>query len=90
MLLFDTGLFQHLLNIISINFDLTPTANDAFVSIGFTLIVVFSLLVIFALWVAGSGMQYFSAMEANEALFLKERLAMIGHRARIRGLEREG
>ncbi len=90
LLLFDTGLVQHLLNIIGINFNFPPEAALGFVAIGFTFVAIFSLLVIFALWSAGSGMQYFSAMEANEAVFLKERLNMIGKRARIRGLEREG
>ncbi len=89
-LILDTGLVWHLLNIISLNFNFTPTAAAAFEHIGFTFLVMFLFLLCTALWAAGAGMQYFSALEAREAFFLGERLAMIGKRPRIRGLEREG
>jgi hypothetical protein len=89
-LLLDTGLVGHLLNIISINFDFTPAGNSAFQQVGSTFTAMFLFLLCMSLWAAGGGMQYFSALEANEAFFLRERLAMIGKRPRIRGLEREG
>ncbi len=89
-LLLDTGLVGHLLNIVSINFDLSPASNSAFHYIGFTFTGMFLFLLCMSLWAAGGGMQYFSALEANEAFFLRERLAIIGKRPRIRGLEREG
>ncbi|MBK8565491.1 MAG: stage II sporulation protein M [Saprospiraceae bacterium] len=89
-LLLDTGIVWHLLNIICINFNFNPAGALAFQHIGFTLTAMFLFLLCISLWAAGGGMQYFSALEANEAFFLRERLAMIGKRPRIRGLEREG
>ncbi|MCC6724034.1 MAG: stage II sporulation protein M [Saprospiraceae bacterium] len=89
LLIFDAGVLSHLLNIIAINFNFSPAGGAAFSAIGYTFMVVFAHLVILALGVAASSLGYFSAMEAKEAFFLKQRLEMIGKRARIRGLERE-
>lgn len=88
-LILDSGLLSYLLEVISINFHLTDTAAQSFQTVLVTGVSVFVLLLIFALWCIGSGLQYFSILEANEAFFLKKRLEMIGKRERIRGLERE-
>lgn len=89
-IILDTGLLWFLLDIISMNFYLSDEGSQLFQTVAVTGISVFVLLLIFALWVAGMGLQYFSILEANEAFFMKKRLEMIGKRARIRGLEREG
>ena len=88
-LILDTGLLWFLLDILSMNFYLTPEGTQVFEAVAVTGISVFVLLLIFGLWAAGSGLQYFSILEADEAFFLKKRLEMIGKRERIRGLERE-
>ncbi len=89
-LILDTGLLWFLLDILSMNFYLSAEGTQVFEAVAVTGISVFVLLLIFSLWAAGSGLQYFSILEANEAFFLKKRLEMIGKRERIRGLEREG
>ena len=89
-LILDTGLLWFLLDILSMNFYLSAEGTQIFEAVAVTGISVFVLLLIFGLWAAGSGLQYFSILEADEAFFLKKRLELIGKRERIRGLEREG
>ena len=89
-LILDSGLLWFLLDIIGMNFYLSGAGAQVFDAVAVTGISVFVLLLIFGLWTTGSGLQYFSILEANEAFFLKKRLELIGKRERIRGLEREG
>ncbi len=89
-LILDSGLLWFLLDIIGMNFYLSEAGAQVFDAVAVTGISVFVLLLIFGLWTTGSGLQYFSILEANEAFFLKKRLELIGKRERIRGLEREG
>ncbi|MBI5915093.1 MAG: hypothetical protein HY842_06925, partial [Bacteroidetes bacterium] len=89
-LILDTGLMWYLLDVISMNFFLSEAGSRVFETVAVTAVSVFVLLLVFGLWVAGSGLQYFSSLEANEATFLKKRLELIGKRVRIRGMEREG
>jgi len=88
-LILDSGLLWYLLGVVSMNFHLSEAGAQSFEVIVVTGISVFVLLLIFSLWACGSGLQYFSIVEAYEAYFLKKRLEIIGKRERIRGLERE-
>jgi uncharacterized membrane protein SpoIIM required for sporulation len=89
ILLLGKGLIWFLLEIISMNFYFSSENAAIFSTIVITFMMIFILLLIFGLWVAGSGLQYFSNLEIHGATFLKERLKQIGKRQKIRGLERE-
>lgn len=89
-LVLGKGLLWFLLEIISMNFYFSPEHAAIFSTVLITFIMIFVFLLIFGLWVAGSGLQYFSNLEIHEATFLKERLRQIGLREKIKGLEREG
>ncbi len=88
-LLFGENLLFRLLDYLSMNFLLDDVQGAVFFSITITFIAMFILLLVFGLLVIGSGLQYFSNLEVNEANFLREEIQHIEVGKRIRGLERE-
>ena len=88
-LLFGNNLLFMLLDYLSMNFLLSGEQGAAFFSITLAFFTMFILLLVFSLLVIGSGLQYFSNMEVNEANFLRDRIQQIEVKKQIRGLERE-
>lgn len=88
-LLFGNNVLYMLLDYLSMNFLLDSEQSAVFFSIAVTFIAMFILLLVFGLLVTGSGMQYFSNLEVNEARSLREKIKNIKTRQSIRGLERE-
>ena len=88
-LLFGNNLLYMLLDYLSMNFLLDETQSAVFFSVTITFITMFVLLLVFGLLVTGSGLQYFSNLEVNEANFLRDKIQAIHTQQRIRGLERE-
>ena len=78
-----------LLDYLSMNFLLDETQSAVFFNVTITFITMFVLLLVFGLLVTGSGLQYFSNLEVNEANFLRDNIQQIHTQKRIRGLERE-
>jgi hypothetical protein len=78
-----------LLDYLSMNFLLDNEQSASFFSIALAFFTMFILLMVFGLLVIGSGLQYFSNMEANEANFLRDKIQRIEVKKQIRGLERE-
>ena len=88
-LLFGGNLLFMLLDYLSMNFLLDDAQAAIFFSITLTFITMFILLLVFGLLVTGSGLQYFSNLEVNEANFLRDKIQRIEAVHQIRGLERE-
>ena len=88
-LLFGNNLLYMLLDYLSMNFLLDGEQAANFFSIALVFFTMFVLLLVFALLVTGSGLQYFSNLEVNEANFLRDKIQQIQVRREIRGLERE-
>ena len=88
-LLFGGNLLFMLLDYLSMNFLLDEAQAAMFFSITLTFITMFILLLFFGLLVTGSGLQYFSNLEVNEANFLRDKIQRIEAVHQIRGLERE-
>ncbi|MEY3368140.1 MAG: hypothetical protein RI973_1295 [Bacteroidota bacterium] len=90
LLILDAGLLWFLLEMAGMNFFLPPDVMPNVFSVARTFLTMFVLMMLFGMWAVGTGLQFFSAREAQEATFLKLRLQQIGKQPRIRGLEREG
>ena len=88
-LLYGNNFLFMLLEYLSMNFLLDDAQSAIFFSITITFITMFVLLLVFGLLATGSGLQYFSNLEINEANFLREKIQGIHQRQEIRGLERE-
>ncbi len=88
-MLFGNNLLYMLLDYLSMNFLLDESQSAVFFSVTLSFMTMFILLLVFALLVIGSGLQYFSNLEVNEANFLREKIQSISTKERIRGLERE-
>ncbi len=88
-LLYGNNLLFMLLDYLSMNFLLDDAQSAIFFSITITFITMFILLLVFSLLALGSGLQYFSNLEVNEANFLRDKIQGIHRRQEIKGLERE-
>ena len=89
LLILDAGLLWFLLEMAGMNFFFPPEVAPVVYSVARTFLTMFVLMLLFGMWAVGTGLQFFSAREAQEATFLKLRLQQIGKQPRIRGLERE-
>jgi hypothetical protein len=89
LLILDAGLLWFLLEMAGMNFFFSPEVAPIVHGVVRTFLTMFVLMLLFGMWAIGTGLQFFSAREAQEATFLKLRLQQIGKQPRIRGLERE-
>ena len=84
-LLFGNNVLYMLLDYLSMNFLLEGEQSVVFFNIAVTFIAMLILLLVFGLLVAGSGLQYFSNLEVNEARALREKIKNIKTRQEYQG-----
>jgi uncharacterized membrane protein SpoIIM required for sporulation len=85
----DTGLAWFFLELITWVVQLSPAAMQEFSAIVLTFIAIFILHLVYAMLFVSVGLLYYSLREEREAPALMERIAQIGLKKSIRGLEQE-